>query len=158
MRLLARLVVAATLLIGCEGPSVPSVVEGEPVCKDFKQANETLKGGLKHPVRLKINEGKTLVATVMLYGIPESSNVPTRFLLPDSNADYSLEWAQCKVPRAPTSFDPRDRDAKRQAGQSGGSYDCAEADVYETTKHSTKKGDPASHKIAMVAPPDVECW
>ena len=61
-------------------------------------------------------------------------------------------------PRAPTSFDPRDRDAKRQAGQSGGSYDCAEADVYETTKHSTKKGDPASHKIAMVAPPDVECW
>jgi len=154
------LIAAAATFAGCEGPSAPSVVTDEPVCKDFKQAGDLLKGGLKHPVRLKIMNGKNVVATVMLYGLSESAASPTRFLLPDSNEKYALEWAQCKTVRAPTTYDPRDKDAKRQAGGPAGqgNYDCTEADVYEKGELVTKKGAPSTHEIKMASPPDATCW
>jgi hypothetical protein len=44
----------AVALTACEGPSVPSLIVGEPVCKDFKQAGDTVKGALRHPIRLRI--------------------------------------------------------------------------------------------------------
>jgi hypothetical protein len=143
-------------LAACEGPALPSVVTGETMCKDFQQAGQTLKGGLKHPVRLRVLDGKDVIATVMLYGLSETNSAPTRFLLPDTNEKYTLEWAQCKVVRAPTANDPRDKAAQRQSG--GGSYDCADAEVYEKVEHNTKKGDISTHELKMVEPPDPTCW
>lgn len=138
--------------LACKGPSLPSLVKEEPVCEDLTMAGATLKGGLKYPVQLKIKDGDNLLATVMLYGVPKSSNQPTRFLLPDGDREVTTEWAQCKNLRAPTLSDPRDRKAKE-----GHTYDCGELEVYENGSHTLKSGDVTSHEISMVLPPNVEC-
>jgi hypothetical protein len=130
----------------CKGPSVPSLIKDEPVCDDLSLAGATLKGGLQYPIQLKVKDGDALLATVMLYGVPKSSNQPTRFLLPDVDREVTLEWAQCKNLRAPTTTDPRDRKSKGE----GPAYDCGEAAVYATTQHTLKEGDVTSHEIAMV--------
>ncbi|NUP04630.1 MAG: hypothetical protein HOW73_01045 [Polyangiaceae bacterium] len=149
--------ITSGLVAGCEGPSMPSLVKGEPTCKDSKQAGQTIKGSLKKPVRLRILKGEDAVATVMLYGIPESESHPTRFLLPDSNETYTLEWAQCKSERAPTSFDPRDKTAQHQQS-TGNNFECKDVDVYQKGEHATKKGDASSHEIPFVEPPTPDCW
>lgn len=145
------------LSTACQTPSVPSLIKGEPVCKDVKQAGEMLKGGLKQPVRLRVMLDKEVTATIMIYGLPESSPQPTRFLLPDANQTYTLEWGQCKGERALTTYDPRDKAAAQKSGQ-GGTFTCTEVDVYAETKHTTKKGDAASHEIALETPPNAACW
>lgn len=152
----ALIAVAALLVTGCDGPSAPSLVKGEPVCADIEQAGQKLKGGLKQPVQLRVLDDDEVIATVMLYGVPESAPQPTRFLLPDGNAKYTLEWGQCPNERALTPFDPRDKVAARSAG--GGVYDCGKAVVYHTADHATKKGEPSSHELEIVAPPNAECW
>lgn len=151
------LLIAVSLLAACEGPGLPSLVKGEPTCKDLKQAGKDMKGTLRQPVRLRVLDGDDVVATQMLYGIPESSPHPTRFLLPDRERKYTLEWAQCKSERAPTPYDPRDKEAQQKSGATS-AFDCTEADVYEKVEHSTKKGDPTSHDLAWVAPPNPACW
>ncbi len=160
MSSLPRLVLGMVLVGGltaCEGPGLPSVVEGEPTCKYLKQAGDPVKGSLRQPVRLRVMDGEEVIATQMLYGIPESSPQKTRFLLPDREQKYTLEWAQCKGERAPTPFDPRDKAAQQKSGATSG-YDCTEVDVYATVEHSTQKGDVKSHELAWVAPPNPACW
>jgi hypothetical protein len=152
----ALLAVAGLPLSGCDGPSAPSLVKGEPVCTDIEQAGIKLKGGLKQPVQLRVLDDGDLVATVMLYGVPESTPQPTRFLLPGGDGKYTLEWGQCPNERALTAFDPRDKAAGKSA--TGGSYDCGTAVVYHSVEHATKKGDATSHEIEMVAPPNPDCW
>jgi len=138
---------------GCNGPSTPSLIKAEPTCKDIEQAGQKLKGGLKQPVQLRVMEDDDVIATVMLYGVPESTPDPTRFLLPDANETYSLEWGQCPNERALTPFDPRDKVAGK-----GTTYDCGTAAVYHKAEHTTQKGQPATHEIEMVPPPNAECW
>lgn len=146
---------ACMLASACEGPNTPALVKGEPVCKDFAQAGDQLKGGLKQPVRLRMLDGEDVIATVMLYGIPESAKQPTRFLLPDHDDKYALEWAQCKNERAPTTADPRDRAA---SAKQGSAYECGEVDVYEKADHTIEKGNPKTHELTWVAPPNPTCW
>ncbi|MFO0555268.1 MAG: hypothetical protein U0271_43225 [Polyangiaceae bacterium] len=149
-------VVGCALLLsaaGCEGPSRPSLIKDEPQCADFKGGTKTLKGGLKRPIRLRVLEGKDVIATVMIFGVPSSSKEPTRFLLPDTNAEYSLEWGLCANERAASEFDPRDRKTARTEA-----YQCGEPTVYATTKHKTTKGDDSTHDIPIVLPDDYECW
>ncbi len=115
MRLLARLAVAAALLIGCEGPSVPSVVDGEPVCKDFKQANETLKGGLKHPEDARLRLGMAQLqsaktkaaATQTLRSVKGNDSLHTYNLLGDPSMPYRLP-AGAKPAAAAPAATPRD--------------------------------------------------
>jgi hypothetical protein len=145
----------ALALAACKGPSVPSLVKDEPVCADLTLAGAILKGGLQRPIQLKVKDGEVLLATVMLYGVPQSSKQPTRFLLPDVDREVTLEWAQCTNLRAPTTTDPRDRKNKGD----GLAYDCGDATVYATTAHTLKEGDVTSHEIAMVTGDgvDVSC-
>ena len=152
-----RFYVAASLwavlwTMSCKGPSVPSSISDEPVCSEFDLAGETMRGGLKRPVRLRVLAGEEVIATVMAYGLSGPAAPPTRFLLPDATTEYALEWAQCPNERAATPFDPRDKKAAKDAG-----YSCEEPAVYSTVKHQTRSGDPATHQIAMPAPPDAAC-
>lgn len=144
-------------LAACQTPSAPSLIKGEPVCRDVKQAGETLKGGLKQPVRLRVLLKKEVTATIMIYGLPESSPQPTRFLLPDANETYTLEWGQCKGERALTTYDPRDKAAAQKSGSSG-TFLCNEVDIYKEAEHTTKKGDASTHEIALETPPNPACW
>ena len=138
--------------LGCKGPSLPSLVKDEPMCADFPMAGATLKGGLKYPVQLKVTDGDNLLATVIIYGVPKSSNQPTRFLLPDGDREVKTQWGQCKNLRAPGLTDPRDRKSTDAS-----SYDCGELDIYETGTHTLKGGDVTSHEIPMPPAPNVEC-
>lgn len=147
---------AAATLAGCEGPSVPSLVKDEPTCADFKLAGAEMKGGLKRPVRMRVLEGTKLIATVMLYGVPSSSKQPTRFLLPDADAEYTVEWGQCANERAPTGTDPRE--SNRAAKKADAGFQCGEVAVYSTEQKSGKKGDPSTHEFVMPAPPVADCW
>ncbi len=144
---------AAMLGFGCKGPSLPSSVTEEPVCAPFEQAGEHMRGGLKQPIRLRVLSGSEVIATVMVYGKSGATSPPTRFLLPDATKEYTFEWTQCPNERAPSPHDPNEKKPSRGAAP----YVCEDAEPYETAKHSTKSGDPATHDIALPPPPAADC-
>jgi hypothetical protein len=113
-----------------------------------------MKGGLRHPIRLRVLDGDSAVATVMLSGIPKAGP-PTRFLLPDTNVEYTLEWTQCSDERAPI---PLAASAGIHRGEASTHYECGDAKPYATVKFSTKKGDASTHELPMEPPPDPSCW
>lgn len=142
----------ASCLCSCKGPSLPSSVTEEPVCTPFDQAGQHMRGGLKQPVRLRVLSGSEVIATVMVYGKSGDGAPPTRFLLPDADKEYTVEWTQCPNERAPSPHDPNDKKANQGAG-----YECQSAEPYATGKHSTKSGDPSTHNVALPAPPSGDC-
>jgi hypothetical protein len=146
-------VLASILVAGCSSPSTPALVKEEPECPGFEQGGQKMKGSLRKPVRLRVMRDDEVVATVMLYG--KDAKHPTRFLLPDSDEEYSLEFAQCSNERAPQPDDGKDPKAQQKAGVS---FNCSEPTVYSTLKHTTKRGDPASMEVPFPAPPSPECW
>lgn len=158
LNLLVASIALPCLVTACDGPSLPAAIRDEPVCKDVQQAGETLKGGFKKPVRLRVIEGEDIVATVMIYGVPSSSPGPTRFLLPGRDETYKLEWAQCSNERALTTVDPRDKAALQKSGNTKGVYDCADPKTYETVEHTVKKGDTSTHELKLAPPPEPGCW
>jgi hypothetical protein len=147
--------VGASLLSGCEGPATPASIEGEPVCAPYEASGAKMRGGLKRPVRLRVLDGDKSVATQVLFGRTSDKAPPQRFLLPDADEEYTLEWAQCANERAPASIetDPKNAGADRST-----KYECGDAQVYASVKHTTKRGDAATHALAMSAPPSIECW
>jgi len=145
----AALVVAAAG--GCTGSTVPWTFEGEPVCADFKvgASAETAHGGLKKPLRASFKDGKDVIARVVIYGLRTKGDVATPLLLPDSNAEYDVEWAECENERAPVVMSKsKPFDTK---------YECGEPKVYANVKVATKSGEP-SRKIAATLPPATPCW
>jgi hypothetical protein len=141
-------------LAACDGPAVPSTVTGEPNCETFQLGPVKMKAGLKHPVRLRVLSGEEVIATVMVNGVPKGSQ-PTRFLLPDTNAEYTLEWTQCASEHAPSEA----TESGPQRGDPTSHYECgADSKPYATAKHTTKRGDSATHTIPMEPPPDTTCW
>jgi hypothetical protein len=148
---LSILALTAALGAGCSSPSAPALVKEETVCPSFEQGGQKMRGGLKKPVRLRVLEGEDVVATVMLYGVPDERH-PTRFKLPDKDEEYSLEFAQCTNERA-----PHPEETKSEAKGSS-AYVCNEPAVYQTLKHSTKRGEASSMELPFPAPPDVTCW
>jgi hypothetical protein len=145
----------------CAGPPVPAPVDGVPVCADFDLGRAKMEGTLRHPVRMRVLDGKTQLFKQIITGLRKDGDPKPRTLIVDDNAEYSVEWAQCANERAPRSVSEaahasgkaRDRGHDPETG-----YDCGEATVYKTDKLVTKKGDRASHTITFAAPPDVGCW
>jgi hypothetical protein len=152
--LLATLLCAlsSALPAACSSPSAPALIKEEIVCSGFEQGGQKMRGGLKQPVRLRVMEDDEAVATVMLFGVPDDKH-PTRFLLPDKEEEYTLEFAQCQNVRA-----PQPDDGNKGASKGGVQFVCNEPAVYTTVKHTTKKGDAASMEIAFPAPPIADCW
>jgi hypothetical protein len=151
---LGALLAGAALLTGCDGPALPSLVKDEPVCEPYSLGPTAMKGGLRHPIRLRVLDGDSAVATVMLSGVPKAGP-PTRFLLPDSNVEYTLEWTQCSDERAPAALTAS---ADKLRGEASTHYECGDAKPYATVKFSTKKGDASTHELPMAPPPDPSCW
>ena len=152
---LAALVTAGA---GCAGPPIPAPIEGEPVCPDIEigAAHAKMLGGLTFPVRLRILEGKNVMMKMVLSGKRTPGDASSHTLLPDDNAEYVLEWAQCSNERAPRHATPNPK--SRGAGKDTTAYDCGEPVVYKTDKLVTKKHDAASHTFAFPSPPKVGCW
>ncbi len=137
--------------LGCTGSTVPWTFEAEPVCADFKvgASSDVSRGGLKKPIRATFKSGNDVVARVVIYGLRARNDAATPLLLPDSNAEYDVEWAECENERAPVVVSKnKPFDTK---------YECGEAKVYSTVKVQTKSGEP-NRKLAVTMPPAAPCW
>lgn len=112
------------------------------------KAGDKMLGGLRVPVVLTILDGKTKVFTTTLHGMKSPKGPKTQIMLPDANAEYTVEWAQCENKRperhASEGLDP--------------AWQCGKAKVYKTDKLVTKKGDAASRNVRYAMPPDATCW
>ncbi|MFT3773118.1 MAG: hypothetical protein QM820_47665 [Minicystis sp.] len=163
--MLRRLLVPAALaalVSACAGPPVPTPVDGLPVCPDFEQGHTKMEGSLRHPVRLRVLDGKAPVSRVIISGLRKPEDPKPRTFLVDDNAEYTLEWSQCANERAPRSVAEAARDHAKNKdkirGENETAYDCGEATIYKTEKLVTKKGNRASHAVSFAAPPDAACW
>src|SRR6476620_11931 len=100
---LALLALAASVG-ACAGTPIPAPIEGEPVCPDIDIGTThatKMIGGLTYPVRLRILDGKNVMMKMILSGKRLPGDASAHTLLPDDNAEYTLEWAQCENVRAP---------------------------------------------------------
>lgn len=142
-------------LAACAGPAIPTPIEGEPVCSDFQvgAAHTKMGGSLRFPVQLVIKRGSIVAFRAILSGRRSDKDAATRILLADDNETYSVEWAQCENERAPRAIEEATRDMKGSA-----KYECGKAEPYKTDQLTTKKGDPASHALTFVPPPNPVCW
>lgn len=154
------------LASGCAGPPIPSPIEDEPVCADVKlgAARTEMIGGLRHPVRVRILDGKSQILKLVLGGKRTPNDPSPRTLIADDSDEYTVEWAQCENERAPRPVDkgpkPKDQKSAEKSARANESaaYECGEAVVYKTEKLVTKKGDAASHVLKFMTPPKAECW
>ena len=142
---LAVLAGLAALGVGCSGTTVPWTFEDEPVCADFKvgASTEMSRGGLKKPIRATFKKGNDVLARVVIYGLRDKTDAATPLLLPDSDAEYDVEWAECENERAPvivTKKKPFDT-----------KYECGEAKPYANLKVATKSGQ-NPRKLAVTLP------
>ena len=142
------LLAATAGLVACSGPPVPSPLVDEEICADYESnAHQKMAGGMRVPVVLTVLDGKKPVFTTMLRGLRQPKAPPTSIMLPDADAEYTVEWAQCagKQPERPVAEGPDP------------TYKCAEPKVYKTEKLVTKKGDAASRSLRYALPPDATC-
>lgn len=153
------LIAAAALATGCAGPPIPAPIEGELVCPDIEigAARAKMIGGLTHPIRLRILDGKNVMMKMILSGKRLPGDPSAHTLLPDDNAEYELEWSQCANERAPRPISSATK-TRGAAGKDTTAFDCGEATVYKTDKLVTKKHDAASHVFAVPPPPKTDCW
>lgn len=156
-RVLLGATCAALASLSCAGNPIPSPIENEIVCTDFEvgAAHTKMEGSLKHPVRLRILDGKAVIMKMILPGLRDAATTPARSLIADDNDSYTLEWAQCENERAPK---PARGGAKDKESRDVTHYECGEATVYKTDTLTTKKHDAPSHKIQFAPPPEAVCW
>jgi hypothetical protein len=146
---LALLLAPALALAACSGgPPIASHVDDEAVCVDYEVASTHTKmhGGLRQPVFLLIHEGDKHVVTQVFSGLHDSRGSKTTIMLPDANAEYTVEWSQCEKRVGPfpaTQVEPK--------------IEC-DAKVFKTDKLVTKKGDAASHALKFPIAPEAGCW
>jgi hypothetical protein len=137
---------------------VHSTITGDPVCADYSIGigGTKLRGGLRFPVQVTILDDDDPVTKVVAYGRHAESDPSPRLVLPDKNAEYKVEWAQCPNERATPAVDaPRAKSLRTDGSMA---YLCGEAKPYKTATLVTKKGDPASHALVFEAPPSPDCW
>ncbi|MEQ9318198.1 MAG: hypothetical protein RIF41_03525 [Polyangiaceae bacterium] len=149
-------VVLMGLLVGCASPSVTGDVQGEPICADFElgSTKTQMKGALRLPVKATILEDDEPRWERILLGKRSAADVDSKFVVPDTDEDYVVRWAQCENVFAPKRTDEGvDPNAKR-----GGGYSCGEATPYKDVELKIEGGNPASRVIQWQAPPVPECW
>lgn len=138
-------------LTACGGPPVASPLADEPTCLDYESAShDKMSGGVRVPVTVSVLgglDGKKPVATALIRGLRAQNAAKTALMLPDADAEYTVEWAQC-ANRQP------ERSAKDGPDPA---YKCEGAKVYKTDKLVTKKGDAASRTLHYAHPPDATC-
>jgi hypothetical protein len=160
-RLAPTALVALAFASACAGPPVPAPVEDLPVCPDFVVGHTKMEGSLRHPVRLRVLDGKTQVSKIVISGLRKPDDPKPRTFIADDNAEYNIEWAQCGNERAPRSVADVAHDTgkgKDKQRESDTAYDCGDATVYKTEKLVTKKGDKGSHTVHFAVPPNPACW
>jgi len=143
------------LVTGCSGPPVSSVISGDPICPDFTlgPGGTQMHGGLRRPVRVTVRYGSSEVASALIFGRATASEPPPRIRMPDSSAEYTVEWGQCENERAPKPAGT-DKTLERAVAK----YECGAAAAYKTDKLVTKSGDIGSHALTYVPPPEPACW
>ncbi|MFO0616147.1 MAG: hypothetical protein U0414_26375 [Polyangiaceae bacterium] len=152
----------ALIVIACAGPPSRSSVSNEPICPDFQLGprKTRMHGALKRPVTMTVKDGSSPVVITTLYGLNAKGARPTLFLLPDTNAEYTVEWTQCPNEKAPieaAAWAAKEKEAAAPA--QGASFQCAETKPFATTKLTTKRGDEASRTIPFPDNlPEPECW
>lgn len=146
-------VALAPILAGCTKASpipslIPSPIEGETVCADYAipATHAKMHGGLRRPVVLMVLSGKEVIGQAILSGTSGQAAARTTIPLPDADAEYQLDWAQCAVPLGPYPME-----------QAVPVLEC-DAPVYKSEPLATKKGDTASRAIRFVPPPEAGCW
>lgn len=152
----------ALVVLACAGPPSRSSVSNEPVCPDFQLAGRKtmMHGALKKPITMKVMDGSTPVVITTLYGLNGPGARPTLFLLPDTNAEYTVEWSQCPNEKAPIEAAAWAAKEKERQSHAGDAFQCTETKPFATTKVVTKRGDEASRTIPFPAEslPEPECW
>lgn len=149
-------VVLLGLVVGCASPSVTGDVQGEPICADFElgSTKTRMKGALRHPVKATIMEDDEARWERILLGKRSGADPDSKFVVPDTDEEYVVRWAQCENVFAPKRTDEGvDPNAKR-----GGGYACGEATPYKDVELKIEGGNPASRVMQWQAPPISECW
>jgi hypothetical protein len=140
---------AALILAGCSsGPPVPSPIDDETVCNDYEivATHAKMHGGMRRPVVLTVLADKKVVGQKILTGLNGQKAAKSMIPLPDADAEYQLDWAQCSGRLGPYPME-----------QGVPTIEC-DAPVYKTEKLVTKKGNAASRVIKFVLPPEAGCW
>jgi hypothetical protein len=121
-----------------------------------------MEGGLRHPVRLRILDGSTVLFKALLLGKTSPSDRGVRSFIIDASDTYTVEWAECSNERAPRTLAAASRDKRGResaaARDEGTVYECGDAKVYKTEKLRTVRANPASHVVHFQAPPGMACW
>lgn len=149
------LALASSLSAGCSGPPIATTFKDEPICSDFSlgAAGTKMRGGLRQPVRVSVLDGKDAIARTFFYGKRAESDPSPRLMIPDGNATYTIEWAQCENERASVPLT-----GGKEKSREGTSFECGKHEVYKTETITVKKGDPSTHTLVVPAPPKAECW
>lgn len=149
-------VVLLGLVGGCASPSVTGDVQGEPICADFElgSTKTQMKGSLRRPVKVTILEDDEPRWERVMLGKRSAGDPDSKFVVPDTDEEYVVRWAQCENVFAPKRTDEGvDPNAKR-----GGGYACGEATPYKDVELKIEGGNPASRVIQWQAPPIADCW
>ncbi|MFT3772447.1 MAG: hypothetical protein QM820_44200 [Minicystis sp.] len=142
------LFLSAIALSACSGPPVPSPIEDEEICGDYESTSgEKMAGGMRVPVQLSVLAGRKPVFATTLRGLRDPKAPKTQIMLPDADAEYTVEWAQCATPQP----------ARKLKEGPDPAYQCGAAKVYKTEKLVTKKGDEKSRSVRFALPPDATC-
>ncbi|AKT40034.1 hypothetical protein [Chondromyces crocatus] len=139
----------------CGGPPTASPVEGEPVCADFEfgASRARMRGSLRLPVQVTILDGKDVLNKMILDGRREQETSPSQVLIPDTNGEFEVQWAQCVNEPAP-------RPVAKTPDQKGDTpaYECGETTPYKTETISVRRGDATTRKLTFATPPKLDCW
>jgi hypothetical protein len=152
--LLAAACSLSLLAAGCTSPSVTAPIDNEPVCPDFALGvTKTMhKGGLRHPVRVRVMDDDDIRSERILLGRRTAEASHNVVVVKDDDQTYKILWQQCGNP-----FAPRRLLAGKQPTRTTG-YTCGEAKTYHEQDLAVRQGDPKSRRLRYIAPPDPACW
>ncbi len=135
-----------------------ATLDDEPVCRDFELgANHAhLKGALKHPVKVMVLDGKTVVSERVVLGKRNEKDPASVLVVQNKNQTFTIRFAQCSNEFAPQPVDAVvEKESKRGDGHT--SYQCGDTKVYKETTVDVKKGKPETRRVPWHAPPESQC-
>src|SRR5689334_18656465 len=105
-------------LCSCTSARVTATVEGEPVCADLDvgAAHTRFKGALRQPVKITVLDGRTQISERVDLGERDAADKGGVLVVQDSNATYTVRFAQCENEFAPqlVSGEKAEKDPKRK--------------------------------------------
>ncbi len=157
----APLLLIALVALGCTSARVTATIDGEPVCPDFElgASHTKFKGALRHPVKISVYDGKTMLSERVALGKRSDSDKPGVLVVQDANDTYKVRFVQCPNEFAAHPIDAAaDREQKQQKQRDDRtSYTCGEAEPYKQIDVTVRTGHPETRVIPWQAPPNPEC-